>query len=40
MTSCGCVNCVVLIEVGITYVVHQLRVLPLELLMSEHWEPE
>jgi hypothetical protein len=36
MTSCEFISCVVLMEVGITYVVHQLRVLPLELLMSEH----
>jgi hypothetical protein len=36
MTSCGCVSCVVVMRFGRTYVVHQLRVLPLELLMSEH----
>jgi hypothetical protein len=36
MTSCEFVSCVVLMRVGETYVVHQLRVLPLELLMSEH----
>lgn len=27
------------LSVGETYVVHQFRVLPLRLVMSEHWEP-
>jgi hypothetical protein len=40
MTSYGCVSCAIDMRVGKTYVVHQLRVLPLALLISEHWLPE